>query len=114
MQKDIKDFKTQRSGRQRDLKKTTGFLSKTTTLHVHYTLTLFVHFFALFCMTTTRKCLFSRFKVMLHETIRNDDFSATQHCNIFATLFRIATTFFQHCNIDLCVVAKIVVANRLA
>ena len=53
MQKDIKDFKTQRSGRQRDLKKTTGFLSKTTTLHVHYTLTLFVHFFALFCMTTT-------------------------------------------------------------
>ena len=90
MQKDIKDFKTQRSGRQRDLKKTTGFLSKTTTLHVHYTLTLFVHFFARFCMTTTWKCLFSRFKVMLHETIRNDDFSATQHCNIVATLFRIA------------------------
>ena len=28
MQKDIKDFKTQRSGRQRDLKKTTGFLKQ--------------------------------------------------------------------------------------
>ena len=28
MQKDIKDFKTQRSGRQRDLKKTTGSLKQ--------------------------------------------------------------------------------------
>ena len=30
---------------------------------------------------------------MLHETIRNDVFSATQRCNIAATLFRIVTTF---------------------
>ena len=69
MQKDIKDFKTQRSGRQRDLKKTTGFLSKTTTLYVHYTLTLFVHFFALFawlrrenaCFRVLRWCYTRRF-----------------------------------------------------
>ena len=26
------------------------------------------------------------------------DFSATQRCNIVATLFRIVTTLFQHCN----------------
>ena len=39
-------------------------------------------------------------KVMLHGTICNDDFifSATQRCNIAATLFRIVTTLFQHCN----------------
>ena len=30
---------------------------------------------------------------MLHETIRNDVSSATQRCNIAATLFRIVTTF---------------------
>ena len=37
---------------------------------------------------------------MLHETIRNDDFnfSATQRWNIVATLFRMVTTLFQHCN----------------
>ena len=56
MHKDIKDFKTQRRARERELKKkTTVFISKTTTLHVHYTLTLFVHFFARFCMTTRRE-----------------------------------------------------------
>ena len=38
-------------------------------------------------------------KVMLHETIRNDDFfSATQRFSIVATLFGIVTTLFQHCN----------------
>ena len=37
-------------------------------------------------------------KVMLHETIRNDDFRATQRCNIVATLLRMVTTLFQHCN----------------
>ena len=29
----------------------------------------------------------ARLKVMLHETVRNDDISATQRCNIVATLF---------------------------
>ena len=43
----------------------------------------------------------------LHETIRNDDFSATQRGDIVATLFRIVTTLLQHCNV-------IVVANRHA
>ena len=32
---------------------------------------------------------------MLNETIRNDVFSATQRCNIVATLFRMATTLFS-------------------
>ena len=31
-----RDFKIQRRGRQRERKKTIGFISKTTTLHVHY------------------------------------------------------------------------------
>ena len=39
---------------------------------------------------------------MLLEMIRNNDFylvfSATQHYNIVATLFRIVTTLFQNCN----------------
>ena len=30
--------------------------------------------------------------------VTQDDFSATQRCNIVATLFRIVTTLFQHCN----------------
>ena len=38
------------------------------------------------------------FRVMLHEPIRNDVFNATQRCNIVATLFRMVTTLFQHCN----------------
>ena len=41
-------------------------------------------------------------KVMLHETIHNDDFRATQRCNIVATLFRMVATLFQHCNAVLC------------
>ena len=41
---------------------------------------------------------FYPFKVMLRETIRNDDHSVTQRCNIVATLFRMDTTLFQHCN----------------
>ena len=36
-------------------------------------------------------------------------FSATQRCNIVATLFPMVTTLFQHCNT---VALKIVVANR--
>ena len=44
MQKDIKDFKTQRSGRQRDLKKTTGFLSKTRALHANLVCTFLCPF----------------------------------------------------------------------
>ena len=39
-----------------------------------------------------------RVKVMLHGTIRKDDFSATQRCNIVATLFQMAATLFQHYN----------------
>ena len=37
-----------------------------------------------------RWCYTRRFAMMI--------FSATQHCNIVATLFRIVTTLFQHCN----------------
>ena len=33
----IRDFKIQRRGRQRERQKTIGFISKTTTLHVHRT-----------------------------------------------------------------------------
>ena len=36
--------------------------------------------------------------VFLHKTIRNIDFSATQHYSIVATLLRMVTTLFQHCN----------------
>ena len=38
--------------------------------------------------------------VMLHLTRRfaTTIFSATQRCNIIATLFRMVTTLFQHCN----------------
>ena len=39
-----------------------------------------------------------RLKVMVHETIRNNDYSATKRCNIVATLFRTVTTLFQHCS----------------
>ena len=56
--RDNKDIKIQRCGRQRKRKKATGFIS-TTTLHVHHR--SFVHFFPLFCTTTTWKCLISRF-----------------------------------------------------
>ena len=35
---------------------------------------------------------------MSNETIRNDEFSATQRCNIVATSFRMVTTLFQYCN----------------
>ena len=35
---------------------------------------------------------------MLHQTISNDDISATQRSNIVATLFWEVTTWFQHCN----------------
>ena len=35
---------------------------------------------------------------MLHETIATTILSATQRCNIAATLFRMVTTLFQHCN----------------
>ena len=38
------------------------------------------------------------FKVMLHGTIRNNDFSATQYYSIVSTLFRMAATLFQHGN----------------
>ena len=44
-------------------------------------------------------------KVMLHETIRNDDSSSTKGCTIIATSFRIVTT------LQSCVALKIVVAN---
>ena len=37
-------------------------------------------------------------KVMLHRTIRNDDFSATQPYNNVATLFRTVAALFQYCN----------------
>ena len=40
--------------------------------------------------------------MMLRETIRNDEVSATQRCNIVATLFRTVTTLFQHCSAVLC------------
>ena len=39
-------------------------------------------------------------KVMLHETIRNEDFlrNTALQLNIAATVFRMVTTLFQHCN----------------
>ena len=49
------------------------------------------------CKTTNQP-----FKVMLHETIRIDYFSATQRGNIVATLFRMVTSLFQHCNAVFC------------
>ena len=50
---------------------------------------------------------------MSHETIRKDDFfSATQGCNIVATLLGIATTLIVP-TLQRCVTRKIVVANRL-
>ena len=57
----VRDFKIQRRERQRERqkKKTIGSISKTVTLHVHHA--FFVHFFARYCTTTTRKCLISRF-----------------------------------------------------
>ena len=41
-----REFKFQRRGRQRERKKTIGYISKTTALHVHHT--FFVHFFPVF------------------------------------------------------------------
>ena len=43
-------------------------------------------------------CMDRLLKVMLHKTIRNIDFSATQHYSIVATLLRMVTTLFQHCS----------------
>ena len=43
-------------------------------------------------------CMDRLLKVMLHKTIRNIDFSATQHYSIVATLLRMVVTLFQHCN----------------
>ena len=44
---DNRDFKIQRRGRRREpQKKTIGFISKKTALHVHHT--FFVHFFPVF------------------------------------------------------------------
>ena len=37
-------------------------------------------------------------KVMLHLTIRKDNFYSTQRYNISVTLFQMAATLFQHCN----------------
>ena len=41
-----------------------------------------------------RRCL----KVMLHETIRNDDFTTIQRRNIVATLSQMVATMFHHWN----------------
>ena len=43
----------------KNVKKTEGLISKTTTLLVHHA--FFADFFARFCTTTTWKCLISRF-----------------------------------------------------
>ena len=56
MGSDIKDFKIQRRGRQREGKKTIGLISKTTTLHVHHT--FFVHFFTVFTRLRRGNALF--------------------------------------------------------
>ena len=52
-----------------NVKKTIGFISKTTTLHVHHA--FFVHFFARFCTTTTWTCLISRFVEYVNKQRRN-------------------------------------------
>ena len=44
--------------------------------------------------------------MMLHETIRNDEVSATQRCNIVSNGYNIVPTLQR------CVVLKIVVAYR--
>ena len=41
---------------------------------------------------------FANLKVMYLERLATTIFSATQRCNIVATLFGIVTTLFQHCN----------------
>ena len=51
-----------------NVKKTIGLISKTTTLHVHYT---FCTFLSRFCTTTTWKCLISRFMENLNKQPRN-------------------------------------------
>ena len=50
------------------VKKTIGFISKTTTLHVHHA--FFVHFFARFCTTTTWTCLFPFYGVRKQATTK--------------------------------------------
>ena len=52
-------FKIQWRGRQRERKKTIGFISKTITLHV--CITLISTFLCRFCTSTTWNCLISRF-----------------------------------------------------
>ena len=47
------------------------------------------------------------FKVMLQETIRNDDHSVTQRCNIVSNGYNIVPALQR------CVALKIVVVNRL-
>ena len=44
--------------------------------------------------------IFDRLKIRTFTRIRDHDFSqaATRRCNIFAILFRMVATLFQHCN----------------
>ena len=51
-----------------NVKKTIGFISKTTTLHVHHA--FFVHFFARFCTTATWTCLFKFYGVRKQATTK--------------------------------------------
>ena len=65
-----RDFKIQPPRRQRERKKPTGFVLKQNNNFARAS-RLFVHFFARFCMTTTRKCLISRFMEYVNKQRRN-------------------------------------------
>ena len=49
--------------------------------------------------------------VMLHGTIRNDDFSATQRCNIFRDI--VSNSYNIVPTLQRCVAQKLVVANHV-
>ena len=66
---DIRDFKIQRRGRQREReKKTKGFISKQ---QLCTCITFFVHFFPVFARLRREKCLISRFKGDVNKQRRN-------------------------------------------
>ena len=69
MVNDIRDFKIQRRGRQREReKKTKGFISKQ---QLCTCITFFCTFLSCFCTTSTWKCLISRFKGDVNKQRRN-------------------------------------------
>ena len=77
-----------------------GLISQKATLHVQHTSFVHsVHFFAVVLHDYN-------VKAMLHKTIRNDDFGATQRRNIVSNGYNIVPALQR------CVALKIVVASR--